>query len=121
MIDICHISDLHFGKLFCVKKKYNEYLYNPINGLIDFLESREESMKPDFLIISGDLTSMASSEEFDDFLNLIQLFEKRNCLKKNEKYPPKTRILIVPGIVPRLTQSLVRESMIINEELSVDS
>ncbi|MCD4779698.1 MAG: metallophosphoesterase [Candidatus Omnitrophica bacterium] len=97
MIDICHISDLHFGKLFCVKKKYNEYLYNPINGLIDFLESREESMKPDFLIISGDLTSMASSEEFDDFLNLIQLFEKGNCLKKSEKYPPKMRILIVPG------------------------
>lgn len=71
MTTILHISDLHFGKFFLPKT---------CEGLL----SQIDSLSPDVIVISGDLTQRAKNREF----NAVQGFLKR--------LPPLPRV-IVPG------------------------
>ncbi len=100
IIRIFHLSDIHFGKFNNFpRKKKTEQRYGTPNGLMDLLTQSDEKEKPHIIIISGDLTSVGSADDFKEFLGFIDKIVDNNCLRKvqNSDYTPKDRIIIVPG------------------------
>jgi len=87
---ICHISDIHLGDFYyspddvsSSKGKYRILFY-----LADFIKDR----KPDFLFISGDITSKAEKESFkifQEYLNTL-IKDKENSINLNN-------VIILPG------------------------
>lgn len=79
---ILHISDIHFSK----KEDINKWLLQ-LN--VD-LKSNLNTAIIDYLVISGDITNIASSEEFEYALAFIQELIKEFKLRRE-------KIVIVPG------------------------
>ena len=99
-INICHISDLHFGvyenKSFCTEDESFSLAYS----LIEFISNQfDENQKPHFLIISGDLTSVSDKDEYSQFLQFMDHFIEEDCFAKCcfKKYKAIDRTIIVPG------------------------
>lgn len=99
-INICHLSDLHFGIYENKSFSTEDESFSLTNSLIEFISTKfSESEKPHFLIISGDLTSISAKAEYDQFLQFIDTFIEEDCFAKCyfDKYSEKDRIIIVPG------------------------
>ncbi|MFZ3048668.1 MAG: metallophosphoesterase [Desulfatirhabdiaceae bacterium] len=95
-IRICHISDLHFGgqhnplRFWGVDQPFNRTDY-----FINFLrKERREGKKIDLLLISGDVTSTAAAEEYEDFEKFLSQVEKEEILSSDSFYD---RVILVPG------------------------
>ncbi|MCX5819812.1 MAG: metallophosphoesterase [Deltaproteobacteria bacterium] len=95
-IRICHISDLHFGgqhnplRFWGVDEPFNRTDY-----FINFLRTeRREGRKIDLLLISGDVTSTAAQEEYEDFERFLGQVEKEEILPPDSFYD---RVVLVPG------------------------
>jgi len=99
-INICHISDLHFGIFENKSFKTIDENFHLADSLIDFISTHfEEDEKPHFLLISGDLTSVSEKSEYKDFQSFIDNFIEEGCFARCyfNKYSEKDRIIIVPG------------------------
>jgi len=99
-INICHISDLHFGIFENKSFKTIDEDFHLADSLIDFISTHfKEDEKPHFLLISGDLTSISKKSEYKDFLSFIDNFIEEGCFARCyfKKYSEKDRIIIVPG------------------------
>lgn len=99
-INICHISDLHFG--IYENKSFNpeDENFSLTNSLIEFISTKfNENEKPHFLIISGDLTSISDKVEYNQFSQFMESFIEEECFAKCyfDKYSEKDRTIVVPG------------------------
>ncbi|MHA1257562.1 MAG: metallophosphoesterase, partial [Promethearchaeota archaeon] len=97
-LNILHLSDIQEGR-FGIKEdisKVKEAYFTFLSDLKDKLEIIHRKNKIDFIVISGDLTSTASKEEFyyltNEFLPILNevFLEGKNPV-------PKNRWIIVPG------------------------
>ena len=97
-LNILHLSDIQEGR-FGIKEdisKFKEAYYNFLSDLKDKLEIIHRKNKINFIVISGDLASTASKEEFyylaNEFLPILNevFLEGKNPV-------PKNRWIIIPG------------------------
>ncbi len=98
-LKICHISDLHCGKKSfheSINPNTRHSLGSPVVGLKNFLTNLEPIDKPDFLVITGDLTFRASQEEFNQAFKCIGSLVNTDCLKNHDDCL-ENRVIIVPG------------------------
>ena len=69
--------------------------FNRTDYFINFLRAeRREGRKIDLLLISGDITSTAAQEEYEDFERFLGQVEKEDILPSDSFYD---RIVLVPG------------------------
>ena len=84
---VWHISDVHFGKFNKLNQSPRELAY-----FLAQLPLEYSTMLPDVVLISGDVSSVASEAEFEQFrlfcVGLSEALWKRQCPE---------RILVVPG------------------------
>jgi len=97
-LNILHISDIQEGR-FGIKEdisEVSEAYANFLSDLKDKLEILHRKNKIDIIVISGDLTSIGSKEEFDHLTNefLPMLSE---VFLKGKNIIPKNRWIMVPG------------------------
>jgi len=98
--NICHISDLHLGLYENNSYKSIDDSFRVLDSFIEFLSTNfNETEKPHFLLISGDITSISKDSEYSGFLQFIEDFLSENCLSKClfDKYSARDRIIITPG------------------------
>lgn len=95
-IRICHISDLHFGGqhdplvFFGVDQSFKRTDY-----FINFLrEPRSAESKLDLLVISGDITSVAGEDEYDEFEEFLEQIRELEFLPKSSFWE---RVILIPG------------------------
>ena len=84
---IWQISDLHFGFLNTIDNDPRELAF-----MLAKIASDYPNLKPDIVLISGDLSSMAGKEEFHKFVQFCKEFEKIVW-----GTPSPERLLVVPG------------------------
>ena len=98
-INICHISDLHFGLYYNRINNSCSDKYSLTDSFINYISDLKDKEKPHFVIISGDITSLANKDEFKDFNNFISSLVEQNCISECifNKYSRKDRIIVVPG------------------------
>jgi hypothetical protein len=95
-IRILQISDLHFGKFHCCQDNFTTI--RPEQALSLSLKNLSEELKPHFCIVSGDLTSIAASVEFNKASEFIGQFARKNgLLCEVPEISYSRRILVVPG------------------------
>jgi len=97
-LNILHISDIQEGR-FGIKEdisEVNEAYVNFLSDLKDKLEILHRKNKIDIIVISGDLTSIGSKEEFDHLTNEF-LPILNDVFLKGTNIVPKDRWIIVPG------------------------
>ena len=82
-----HLSDLHFGKLNTKCNDPKEMAFKYLNAINEFGEVR-----PDYILITGDLTCIASDDEFGLFGSFIDSLSKGIWDEDDE-----ARIIIIPG------------------------
>lgn len=63
---IIHLSDLHFG--------------TEVQALLDALINDVDKLKPDLIIVSGDLTQRARHEQFQDAMRAMHRFQQQKQL-----------------------------------------
>ena len=95
-LKICHISDLHFGvhhdalKFYGVDAEFSRTTY-----FVNFLrEQKGKGERYDLLVISGDITSIAADDEFQDFRTFLDLVRRVGILPEDNFYE---RVILVPG------------------------
>lgn len=97
-LNILHISDIQEGR-FGIKEdisEVDEAYVNFLSDLKDKLEILHRKNKIDIIVISGDLTSIGSKEEFDHLtIELIPILNE--VFLKGTNIVPKNRWIIVPG------------------------
>jgi len=95
-ITLLHISDMQFGRnhrfgqlgLHESREATFDTLFQRLSDDLTVLE--KENLRPDIVVVSGDLAEMGKKEEFADALEfLIQLAERTQV--------PRDRIVVVPG------------------------
>lgn len=98
-INICHISDLHFGIFENKSFSRTDLTFSLPYSLIGFFSQLDENEKPHFLIISGDLTSISEEDEYKQFFQFMKVFIEEKCFAKckYDRYTEKDRTIIVPG------------------------
>ncbi len=97
-LNILHISDIQEGR-FGIKEDISEVSESYVNFLSDLkdkLEILHRKNKIDIIVISGDLTSIGSKEEFDHLTNEFLPILSEVFLKGTNTVP-KNRWIIVPG------------------------
>ena len=97
-LNILHISDIQEGR-FGIKEdisKLNEAYVNFLSDLKDKFEILHRKNKIDIIVISGDLTSIGSKEEFDHLTNEF-LPILNDVFLKGTNIVPKNRWIIIPG------------------------
>ena len=97
-LNILHLSDIQEGR-FGIKEdisKVKEAYFTFLSDLKDKLEIIHRKNKIDFIVISGDLASTASKEEFyyltNEFLPILN-----EVFLKGKNPVPKNRWIIIPG------------------------
>jgi len=99
-INICHLSDLHFGTYENKSFPAVDDSFSLTDSLIEFISTNfREEKKPHFLLISGDLTSISDKSEYREFLEFVDSFIDEKCFAKCyfDKYSEKDRTIVVPG------------------------
>lgn len=99
-INICHLSDIHFGIYENNSFKELDENFSITDSLIEFITiGLKQDEKPHFLVISGDLTSESNDDEYEDFLIFLDNFIKEECFAKCyfDKYSEIGRTIIIPG------------------------
>ena len=98
-INICHISDIHFGKFENKSLSKGGATISLIDSFTDFVFKLKEDEKPHFLIISGDLTSISSEDEYKQFIDFINRFIRKKCFAKCkfDQYCELDRTIVIPG------------------------
>ena len=81
-INICHISDLHFGLYYNRINNSCSDKYSLTDSFINYISDLKDKEKPHFVIISGDITSLANKDEFKDFNNFISSLVEQNCISE---------------------------------------
>jgi hypothetical protein len=95
-VRVLQISDLHIGKFHCCQNE--KETMRPENALIIALKNLKEEQKPHFCVFSGDLTSVAASEEFKEASDfLVRFIEEDKILCNVKGIPSSYRVLVVPG------------------------
>jgi 3',5'-cyclic AMP phosphodiesterase CpdA len=84
---VWQISDVHFGKFYKLKETPRELAY-----FLAQISREHPALKPDTVVICGDVSSIAIESEFNDFLEFCN--DLSHALWK-AKCPE--RILVVPG------------------------
>lgn len=93
-LTILHLSDLHFGKLHgfrLTKDDPAQKVDSPSLAEAIVEDMKDNGIKPNFVVVSGDLTSSADLKEFvlaDKFLSLVR---KRIVPQR------KDRVIVAPG------------------------
>jgi metallophosphoesterase superfamily enzyme len=84
---IWQLSDIHFGKL-------NTFKNDPVElaSMLAYPAGMNPKVKPDYIIVSGDISSIAAVKEFTQFKEFV----KRLSLLIWDKEQPQ-RIIMVPG------------------------
>jgi len=106
-VRIFHVSDIHLGcfhQMLDRDRPGGEERYEIAESWLSFCASIPEHERPDVVVISGDLTSTASDEEFtrcNEFLTDLTNTESP-CLRTQNPSggaakPPRERVLLVPG------------------------
>ncbi len=90
---IVQISDIHFGKLHETNKDKESLT----EIFLTLLARMDNELKPHFIIMNGDLTSMALDSEFKKAIEFINKLKKIGLRKNESKYSLSQRILVVPG------------------------
>ncbi|UCC39694.1 MAG: metallophosphoesterase [Candidatus Aminicenantes bacterium] len=98
-INICHISDLHFGIFENKSFSQDGAPFSLPSSFINFISQLNADEKPHFLIISGDLTSISEKGEYREFLEFMDAFIEAGCFAECcfKKYTKKDRTIIIPG------------------------
>ncbi|MEW8523846.1 MAG: metallophosphoesterase [Candidatus Thiodiazotropha endolucinida] len=91
---ILQISDIHMGLLHSSHGRSDT---KPHEALLLTLRNLPEVQKPHLCIISGDLTSISSEEEFQEATDFLNRLATGGSLCKSEGLDPKSQILVVPG------------------------
>jgi len=86
MINILHLSDLHFGKIHRWGKDGLPDLNDSLLYALD-----KYNIQPDVIAVTGDITSTGSLEEFDE---AIEFFIN---LKRSKKFSRVLKVVVVPG------------------------
>ena len=84
---VWQLSDIHFGKL----NKLG-YLPKDMAAILRVAYQKYDDLRPDILIVSGDLTSASTDQEYEQFYEFIDSFA--SGLWGNEY---SSRVLVVPG------------------------
>ena len=93
-IRVAHVSDLHFGSHhIAVSENVRPKPSTLANHFYSFIE---DIIPPDFLVISGDISSTSKEEEYLEFKN--KFYDKSyKFLSKIKAYNKSDRVLVVPG------------------------
>ena len=97
-LNILHISDIQEGR-FGIKEditEVNEAYYSYLSDLRSKIEIIHRKNKIDIIVISGDLASVSSKEEYDNLTNEF-LPILNEVFLKGKKIVPKNKWIIVPG------------------------
>lgn len=87
---ILHLSDLQFGG------ELAGTACNDNSRMVSFLN--ENSISPDFIVITGDIADKGKKEEFEAAINWIEQLAKELWSIEGElQYQDRQRIIIVPG------------------------
>jgi 3',5'-cyclic AMP phosphodiesterase CpdA len=92
-IVVLQISDIHFGKFHCTDKNKESLS----ESFLTLLARLDDNLKPHFIIINGDLTSMSLDSEFKKAIEFIGKLKKIGLRKNETTYSLSQRILLVPG------------------------
>lgn len=87
-LTILHLSDVHRTPDEPVS---NQNILDALTADLRRQQEQEGLPKPDFLVISGDLTQAALEDEYNDAYELI------NRLKDELSFPDFSRVILVPG------------------------